>query len=105
MSRAIRRIVTMLCRLLGFLLLLVPLSFQAMAEEVVDAGGAIQSVPMAGECESLRAELRKKNKEIWNLRQELAYQRYRAEKGQQLYESLTSIQEFSKGRPEGDKGK
>jgi len=94
----------MLCRLLG-VLLLVPLSFQARAEEAVDAGGVIKSVPVADECESLRTELRKKNKEIWNLRQELAYQRYRAEKGQQLYENLKAIQILRKGRSDGDKEK
>lgn len=72
------------------------LSFPAFADEPVDAQSANQTSTSDCSCDDLRAELRKKEKQILWWKQEAAYQRYRGDNGQRLYEGLRTI--FPKDR-------
>jgi len=72
------------------------LSFLAFADESVDAQSANQTSASDCSCDDLRAELRKKEKQILWWKQEAAYQRYRGDNGQRLYEGIKSV--FQKDR-------
>jgi hypothetical protein len=71
-----------------------------LADEVVDAGTT--SLPTANHCscDAVKAELRKKDKELRYWRQEAEYQRYLAEKGQRLHDAIKLIVEQLRAKTE-----
>lgn len=82
--------------LLSMMLWLAPLS--VCPAETVDSGALTLSNSETCECEALRIELAKKDKEIRRWKLEAAYQRYRGDRGQQLYDGLKPVMESLRGK-------